>query len=177
MNEIPALVRVFSYLSLLTIGGGMAAFPALKNEVVNIHQWLTEAALIHLYSVGQMAPGPNMMMVASIGEKVAGPLGSLVVVLAFFVPTALITFGVGRLWNKLEGWPWRDSIKKGLGPVSVGLVLAGSITLARGALFNWYAAAIAVAVFVILMRTSRINPAFLMLGGALIGAVAFGGMA
>ena len=161
MNEIPALVRVFSYLSLLTIGGGMAAFPALKNEVVNIHQWLTEAALIHLYSVGQ----------------VAGPLGSLVVVLAFFVPTALITFGVGRLWNKLEGWPWRDSIKKGLGPVSVGLVLAGSITLARGALFNWYAAAIAVAVFVILMRTSRINPAFLMLGGALIGAVAFGGMA
>jgi chromate transporter len=176
MNEIPALVRVFSYLSLLTIGGGMAAFPALKNEVVAEHHWLTEAALIHLYSVGQMAPGPNMMMVASIGEKVAGPLGSLVVVLAFFLPTALITYAVGRLWVRLEHWPWRDSIKRGLGPVSVGLVLAGSITLARSALLNWAAVAIAVAVFLILMR-SKINPAYLMLGGAGIGFVAFRGMA
>lgn len=174
MNQIPALVRVFSYLSLLTIGGGMAAFPALKNEVVAEHHWLTDAALIHLYSVGQMAPGPNMMMVASIGEKVAGPLGSLVVVLAFFLPTAIITFAVGRLWVKLENWRWRDPIKHGLGPVSVGLVLAGSITLARGALLNWVAVAIAVAVFLILMR-SKINPAYLMLGGALIGLVAFKG--
>ena len=29
MNQIPALARVFAYLSLLTIGGGMAAFPEL----------------------------------------------------------------------------------------------------------------------------------------------------
>ena len=153
MNEIPALVRVFSYLSLLTIGGGMAAFPALKNEVVNIHQWLSETALIHLYSVGQMAPGPNMMMVASIGEKVAGPLGSLVVVLAFFLPTAPSPSRWAAV-DEARGLALADSIKKGLGPVSVGLVLAGSITLARGALFNWAAAAIAVAVFVILMRTT-----------------------
>ncbi len=172
MNEIPTLVRVFSYLSLLTIGGGMAAFPALKHEVVVQHQWLTEVALIHLYSVGQMAPGPNMMMVASIGEKVAGPLGSLVVVVAFFLPTALITFAVGRLWVKLERWRWRNAIQRGLGPVSVGLVLAGSITLARGALFNWYAAAIAVAVFLVLLRT-KLNPAFLIMGGAVIGVFAF----
>ena len=30
MNQIPALVRVFAYLSLLTVGGGMAAFPEMK---------------------------------------------------------------------------------------------------------------------------------------------------
>jgi len=30
MNEVPALIRVFAYLSLLTVGGGMAAFPELK---------------------------------------------------------------------------------------------------------------------------------------------------
>ena len=176
MNQLPMLVRVFSYLSLLTIGGGMAAFPALKNEVVDIHHWLSEAGLIHLYSVGQMAPGPNMMMVASIGERVAGPVGSLVVVLAFFLPTALLTFGVGRLWVKLERWRWRDAIQKGLAPVSVGLVLAGSITLARGALLNWVAVAIATAVFVTLLR-SRINPAYLILGGAAAGFFAFRGMA
>ncbi len=31
MNQIPALVRVFAYLSLLTVGGGMAAFPEMKD--------------------------------------------------------------------------------------------------------------------------------------------------
>ena len=174
MNELPALVRVFSYLSLLTIGGGMAAYPALQHEVVDVHHWLTEQGLVHLYSVGQMAPGPNMMVVASIGEHVAGPVGSLVVVLAFFLPTVLITFGAGRLWVKLERWRWRNATQQGLAPVSVGLVLAGAITLAKGALLNWVAVAVAVAVFLILMR-SKINPAYLMLGGALIGFVAFRG--
>jgi chromate transporter len=174
MSEIPALVRVFSYLSLLTIGGGMAAFPAMRHEVVGIHHWVTEAALIHLYSVGQMAPGPNMMMVSSIGERVAGPLGSLAVVIAFFAPTALITFAVGRLWVKLAHWPWRDAIQRGLGPVSVGLVLAGSLTLAKGALINAYAVVVAVAVFAILLRT-KVNPVVLILCGAVIGAVAFRG--
>lgn len=172
MNELPALVRVFSYLSLLTIGGGMAAYPALQHEVVDVHHWLTEQGLVHLYSVGQMAPGPNMMVVASIGEHVAGPVGSLVVVLAFFLPTVLITFGAGRLWVKLERWRWRNAIQQGLAPVSVGLVLAGAITLAKGALLDWIAAAIAVAVFVTLMR-SKINPAWLILGGAVIGIFAF----
>jgi chromate transporter len=172
VNELPALVRVFSYLSLLTIGGGMAAYPALQHEVVDVHHWLTEQGLVHLYSVGQMAPGPNMMVVASIGEHVAGPVGSLVVVLAFFLPTVLITFGAGRLWVKLERWRWRNAIQQGLAPVSVGLVLAGAITLAKGALLDWIAAAIAVAVFVTLMR-SKINPAWLILGGAVIGIFAF----
>ena len=108
---------------------------------------------MHLYSVGQMAPGPNMMMVASIGEQVAGPAGSLVVVLAFFLPTVLITFAVGRLWVKLERWRWRNAIQRGLAPVSVGLVLAGAITLAKGALLDWFAAVIAMVVFVILLRS------------------------
>lgn len=174
MSEIPALLRVFSYLSLLTIGGGMAAFPALKHEVVEVHKWLTEQGLIHLYSIGQMAPGPNMMVVASIGERVAGLVGSLVVVTAFFLPTIIITLGVGRLWVKLEHWPWRNAIQKGLAPVSVGLVLAGSITLAKGALLDWVAVATAVVVFLILVRT-RTNPAWLILGGAVVGFVAYRG--
>jgi len=175
VNELPTLARVFAYLSLLTIGGGMAAYPALEHEVVDVHHWLTTQGLVHLYSVGQMAPGPNMMVVASIGEHVAGPLGSLVVVLAFFLPTVLITFGVGRLWVKLERWRWRNAIQQGLAPVSVGLVLAGAITLAKGALLDWPAVVMALAVFLILLR-SKVNPAYLILGGAVIGFVAFKGV-
>ncbi|MBV8723619.1 MAG: chromate transporter, partial [Candidatus Eremiobacteraeota bacterium] len=101
MDQIPRLAGVFSYLSFLTIGGGMAAFPEMKNLVVNVHQWLTDEQLVHVYSVGQMSPGPNMMMVAEVGYLVAGFLGALVAALAFFLPTGFLTFAVGRIWNRL----------------------------------------------------------------------------
>jgi chromate transporter len=172
MSQLPALIGVFAYLSLLTMGGGMAAFPELKVLTVDVHRWLTFPQLIHLYSVGQMAPGPNMMMVASIGEWVAGVPGSVVVLLAFFLPTALLTFGVGRLWIRIETWPWRASIQLGLAPVSIGLILAGCLTIAKGAVTGWLAVVIMVAVFAVLLRI-RINPALLVLGGALISLFAF----
>jgi chromate transporter len=170
MNQTPALVRVFAYLSLLTIGGGMAAFPEMKILTVEVHKWLTFPQLIHLYSVGQMAPGPNMMMIVPIGEWAGGVLGAIVVVLAFFGPTAVLTFIVGRLWNKLEKWPWRRSIQQGLAPVSIGLLLAGCFTMAKGAIFGLETATIAVVVLLLLLNY-KINPALLILVGAVIGVL------
>ncbi|MGC2109824.1 MAG: chromate transporter [Candidatus Korobacteraceae bacterium] len=172
MNQIIALIRVFSYLSILTVGGGLAAFPEMKNLVVNVHQWLTFTQLIHLYSMGQIAPGPNMMMIVSIGEWAAGIPGAIVVLIAFFGPTALLAFWIGRLWVKLEKWPWRNSIHRGLTPVSIGLLLAGCLSLARGAVTEWVTLVIAGVVLVILLR-SKINPAWLVLGGAVAGGFAF----
>lgn len=173
MNEIPALIRVFAYLSLLTVGGGMAAFPELKILTVEVHHWLTFPQLVHFYSVGQMAPGPNMMMIVCIGAWAAGIPGVLVVLIAFFGPTALLAFVIGRLWTRLEKWPWRASIERGLAPVSIGLLLAGCLTMAKVAVTGLVTVIIAAAVFAVLLR-SRINPALLILGGAVIGLFAFG---
>jgi chromate transporter len=172
MNQIPVLARVFAYLSLLTVGGGMAAFPEMKTLTVDVHNWLTFPQLIHLYSVGQMAPGPNMMMIVPIGLWTGGVLGAIVVVLAFFGPTAVLTFIVGRLWNKLEKWPWRQSIQQGLAPVSIGLLLAGCFTMAKGAIFGLETATIAVVVLLLLLNY-KINPALLILAGAVIGVLSF----
>jgi chromate transporter len=172
MNQIPALVRVFAYLSILTVGGGMAAFPEMKILTVDVHKWLTFPQLIHLYSVGQMAPGPNMMMIVSIGQWTGGVLGALVVVIAFFGPTAILAFVVGRAWKKLENWPWRTSIEEGLAPVSIGLLLAGCFTMARGAIVGLETAAIAVGVLLILLQY-KINPAILVLGSAVVGLLTF----
>jgi len=172
MNQILPLIRVFAYLSLLTVGGGLAAFPEMKALTVGVHHWVTFPQLIHLYSMGQVAPGPNMMMIVSIGQWTAGLPGAIVVVLAFFGPTALLAFFVGRLWERLSKWPWRNSIERGLSPVSIGLLLAGCLSLARGAVTGWITALIGLVVLLILLR-SKVNPAWLVLGGAVAGAVAF----
>ena len=172
MNQIPALIRVFAYLSLLTVGGGMAVFPEMKVQTVEVHKWLTFPQLIHLYSVGQMAPGPNMMMIVSIGEWAGGMLGAGAVLIAFFGPTALLAFIVTRAWKKLEKWPWRASIQQELAPASIGLLLAGCFTMARGAISGVETGAIAVGVLLILLQY-KINPALLVLGGAVIGVLTF----
>jgi chromate transporter len=174
MSQLPALVGVFAYLSLLTVGGGLAAFPEMKALTVERFHWLTLQQLIHLYSLGQVAPGPNMMMVAAVGERVAGVAGALLVVIAFFGPTGYLTLWTGRLWLRLEGWRWRASIQRGLAPVSIGLLVAGAISLAKGAIFNWIGVIIAVVVFALLLGT-RVNPALLVLCGAGVGLFAFGG--
>ena len=172
MNQIPALIRVFAYLSLLTVGGGMAAFPEMKILTVDVHKWLTFPQLIHLYSVGQMAPGPNMMMIVSIGQWAGGILGAIAVLVAFFGPTAVLAFIVAKAWKKLEKWPWRTSIQQGLAPVSIGLLLAGCFSMAKGAITGTETAAIAVAVLLILMRY-KVNPALLVLASAGVGILTF----
>ena len=172
MNQTPALIRVFAYLSLLTVGGGMAAFPEMKILTVEVHKWLTFPQLIHLYSVGQMAPGPNMMMIVAIGQWAGGLLGALIVLIAFFGPTALLAFIVARGWKKLEKWPWRTSIQQGLAPVSIGLLLAGCFTMAKGAITGLETGAIAVGVLLILLQY-KINPAVLVVGGAVVGLISF----
>lgn len=172
MKQMISLIGVFSYLSLLTIGGGMAAYPEMKTVTVDIFHWLTADQLVRLYSLGQMAPGPNMMMIAGIGEWVAGPLGALVVTLAFFLPTGLLTLYVGRVWEHLAGWPWRASIQRALAAVSIGLLLAGVIAVGKAAITGWAGAAIAVAVFGVLMAT-HMNPLPLMALAGVAGAFLF----
>jgi chromate transporter len=173
MSDLVKLVAVFGYLSLLTMGGGMAAFPEMKRLTVEVQHWLTFPQLMHLYSVGQMGPGPNMMMVVAVGRWAGGFLGAVAVVIAFFGPTALLALTVGRLWKRLEAWPWRASIQKGLAPVSIGLLLAGCFTMARAAITGLETATITFAVLLILRRF-KINPALLILASAIVGVLSFG---
>ncbi|MBM3650968.1 MAG: chromate transporter [Alphaproteobacteria bacterium] len=167
MKQLGDIAGVFAYLSLLTVGGGMAAFPELKTLTVDVHHWLTFPTLLHFYSLGQLAPGPNMMMVASIGAVVAGVPGALVALVAFFLPTGLLTFAIGRLWMHLGTWRWRPAIQAGLGSVSVGLVLAGAIIMGRGVLNGVLYVAIAITVFLLLFK-SKINPAYPIVSSGLI---------
>jgi chromate transporter len=112
-----------------------------------------------------------MMMVASIGAVVAGLPGAAVALVAFFLPTGLLTFAVGRLWTHLATWRWRPAIQVGLGSVAVGLVLAGAVIMGRGALTDVLYVALAVVVFFLLLKT-RINPAYPIVASGVIGLVA-----
>jgi chromate transporter len=158
----------------------MAAFPELKTLTVDTYHWVTFPQMLHFYSLGQLAPGPNMMMVASIGaiaaqagvpNVLAGLTGAIVALVAFFLPTGILTLVIGRLWTHLATWRWRPAVQAGLGSVSVGLVLAGAIIMGRGALTSALYAALAIGVFLLLWKT-RINPAYPIVASGVIGLLA-----
>lgn len=171
MKQLGDIAGVFAYLSLLTVGGGMAAFPELKTLTVDTYHWVTFSEMLHFYSLGQLAPGPNMMMVVSIGAVVAGLPGAAVALIAFFLPTGILTWAIGRIWTHLATWRWRPAIQSGLGSVSVGLVLAGAIIMGRGAVTNALYAAVAIVVFFLLLKT-KINPAYPIVSSGLVGVLA-----
>jgi hypothetical protein len=110
----------------------------------------------------------DMIMVALIGYKVAGFGGVLAVLIAFFLPASVLTFGANRLWHRLSRWPWRESIRRGLAPVTVGLMFAGVISIGKTAIDAVGTLELAVIVTVILL-TTRLNPALLILGSAITG--------
>lgn len=172
MNENLSVLGVFSLLSVLAVGGGAAVLPETKMLVVETHHWLTDDQFRDIYGLGQVVPGPNMLMVMVIGYHVTGFLGALIAYLGFFVPAGVISLGASRLWDHFEGSPWRASLQRGMAPLVVGLMAAGAIAIARTAIDGAMTVAIAIAVFLGVFFVKRINPAILVLGGGVVGLIA-----
>lgn len=175
MGKLLSLTTVFATLSLLAVGGGTAVLPQMDHVLVHQHGWLTDQQFRDIYSLGQVAPGPNMLMVMLIGYKLSGALGAVLVGLAFFLPSSILTFITGRLWNRLGDSPWRSAVQHGLAPVAIGLLGAGTYAVARLALYHGFpdrhldpvAIGIALAVFGLLVWR-HINPVLLIGAGGTI---------
>ncbi|PNG27774.1 chromate transporter [Methylocella silvestris] len=163
---------VFALLSVLAVGGGSAVLPEMKTLVVETHHWLNDDQFRDIYGLGQMAPGPNMLMVIVIGYHVTGFLGAFLAFFGFFVPAGLISFIGSRLWDHFEGSPWRRALQDGMAPLVVGLMIAGVIAIARTAINDWATLALAVGVFLGVAFAKRVNPSLFILAGGLIGLAA-----
>lgn len=176
MSNLVRMINVFALLSLLAVGGGTAVLPQMKHEVVNEHHWMTDEQFADVYSLGQLAPGPNMNMVTVIGYHVSGMAGAILVLAAFYLPACTLVFVGARIWDYFEGSPWRDGVQRGMAPITVGLMLSGVYAIGRTATFNTdhsarhnlTTIAITLIVTVVLMRR-HVNPALLVLAGGVIG--------
>jgi chromate transporter len=165
--KLLTLLWVFTLLGLLAVGGGTAVLPEMRHMTVDHFHWLTDNQFRSIYSIGQVAPGPNMMMVMLIGYKLAGFFGAIVVGLGFFLPDCILTLFANRLWVHFAASPWRKAIQRGMAPVVIGLMLAGTMAIARLAVFNLIGAAIAIIVFGTLLWR-HVNPALVIMVGGIV---------
>jgi len=176
MNKLVSLINVFALLSVLAVGGGTAVLPQMKHEAVGLHHWVTADQFDDVYSLGQLAPGPNMNMVTVIGYKIAGVAGAILVLIAFYLPSCTLVFAVSKVWDHFEGSPWRDAVQHGMAPITVGLMLSGVYAIGHTATFNLdhsvrhNLTTVAISLLVTLTLLLRhINPALLILVGGAVG--------
>jgi chromate transporter len=161
MAKLLNLTWVFALLSILAVGGGTAVLPEMQHMTVHHFHWISDRQFRDIYSLGQVAPGPNMLMVMIIGYRLAGAAGALVVGLAFFVPDCFLTFFANRLWERFSDSPWRAAVQRGLAPVAIGLMLSGTYAIAKLSIFNTAGFAIAASTLAILLWR-RVNPVLLI---------------
>jgi len=169
------LFWVFALLGILAIGGGTAVLPEMQHMTVHEFHWVTDKQFRDIYSIGQVAPGPNMLMVMLIGYRLAGALGALVVGVAFFLPDCILTLFANRLWVHFAASPWRKAVQRGMAPIAIGLMMAGTYAIGRlavksyntGVELNWVALAIALTVFGLLLWR-HVNPALVIIVGGVV---------
>jgi len=158
----------FSLLSLVAIGGANAIVPEMHRQLVDVSRWMTDAEFANLFAVGQVAPGPNIMVLSLVGWRMAGFIGMIVATLATLVPTCLLAWVMGKFVERHGRKPWLDSVKRGLAPVAIGLILASGLVMARAADHDALNVVATVATIGVILAT-RINPLFAL---ALFGLAA-----
>ena len=159
------LARLFGSLSLFAFGGGLGVLPDMQ-RAGEAHHWVTARQFLDFFTISRIMPGPGSLVVALIGEKVAGLPGAIVALLAMFGPPAVVVYVVARAWSMGAGIGWRQTVARALGPVAVGLTLASGVALLLRTEHSLASFAITVAATAVLAAT-RLSPIIVIAGGGL----------
>jgi chromate transporter len=168
MTTYLQLILLFGSLALVSFGGGNTILPEMQRQAVDQYGWLTDRQFADCFAISQAAPGPSSLIVGLIGLKAAGVAGALVAALAMFVPPAVLTWLASRAWNRSKEAKWRVAVEHGLAPVTVGLIFASGLTIARASdhsAMAWVVTAIAT---FLLVRT-KVNPLLVMAAAGVLG--------
>ena len=174
MSSPPAPFALTAHLALLSsisFGGFPTVLPDVRDFTVATHGWVTDQEFANFFALAQSIPGPNMILMMSfVGWKVWGFPGALASALATFGPPCAMYFASYRLWDRFRDAPWQRIVRLGLVPVTMGLVIASGMVMARAADTGWQAAALTIAAAAIMLAT-RLNPMWLLLAGGALGGL------
>ena len=165
------LFLVFLKLGFVVFGSGYVLLAFLRDDLVTRLHWLTESQLLDAIVVGQFTPGPVFTTATFIGYVVAGWAGAMLATLAIFLPSFVFVALSQPLIPRIRGSRWTGAFLDGVNVAALGLMAAVTWQLARAAVVDGVTAALALAALVLLVRT-RVNSAWLVLGGGVVGLAA-----
>src|SRR5215204_6058405 len=162
------------FLSFLKIGSvlfgsGYVLLAFLRSEFVE-PGLLSNQQLVDAVAVGQVTPGPVFTTATFIGYVLGGVPGGLLATVGIFLPAFIFVAITSPFIPRLRNSPVLSGLLDGVNVVSLALMAGVTWQLGRSAIFDPVSALIAVVTLVLLFAT-KINPAWLVIGGGIVGLV------
>jgi chromate transporter len=169
--SLSTLFLTFLKIGAVLYGSGYVLLAFLRNDFVERLGWLTDQQLIDAVAVGQFTPGPVFTTATFVGYLVAGVPGAVLSTIGIFLPSFFFVALLHPLVPRLRRYPWTAALLDGVNVAAIGLMAGVAWQLGRDAIVDPLTALLALAAAVLLIRF-RVNSAWLVLGGGVIGIVA-----
>jgi len=164
-----SLFLVFLKVGAVLFGSGYVLLAFLRSDLVERLHWLTESQLLDAVAVGQVTPGPVFTTATFVGYVLGGGGGAAVATLGIFLPAFVFVAISGPLMPRIRASPSAGAVLDGVNVASLALMAAVALELGRTAIVDVPTAVLAAVGAVALIRY-RLNSAWLVLGGAIVGA-------
>lgn len=158
----------FFGVGAFTFGGGLSMLAFMQDQVVNQLHWLTDREFLDGLALGQLTPGPILMVAAFVGYKLAGVIGALVAALAIFMPSFLLMLSILPWMARIKEWRWMKAALKGIGPAVIGLLIVALGQMLPAAVTDVFTGVLMLAAVSGLMIW-RVGPLPPVLAGAAVG--------
>jgi chromate transporter len=162
------MIFAFAKIGAASFGGGWTIVGIIHASVVG-SGWLSQAEFADVVAIAQVTPGPVALNAATlVGFRLHGPLGAVVATASVVaVPLALsFVVAVASRAKPRDGGKLNEALKAG----TIGLLAMTLWGLLPRLYESWPAAIASAFAFVALTRT-KINPLWIIIGSASIGAV------
>ncbi len=168
--SLTTLFLFFLKVGAVLFGSGYVLLAFLRTDLVDKLHWLTQAQLLDAVAVGQVTPGPVFTTATFIGYLLGGFRGAVVATLGIFLPSFFFVSISGPLIPHLRRSPLAGAFLDGVNVGAWALMAAVTLFLARAAVVDVVTMMLAIASAFVLIRY-RVNSAWLVIGGGLIGLV------
>ncbi|MGA2080629.1 MAG: chromate efflux transporter [Holophaga sp.] len=172
-----ALFLFFLKLGAVLFGSGYVLLAFLQADLVDRWHWLSQAQLLDAVAAGQVTPGPLFTTATFIGYLLGRVPGAALATAGIFLPSFLFVGVLGHIVPRLRRHPGTAAFLDGANAAALALMTAVTWTLGRAALVDPWTVLLGLGAAALLLR-SRLNPAWLVLGGGAAGlALAAAGLA
>jgi chromate transporter len=158
------LSAFFFKVGACTFGGGLAVLAFLQQHVVGLG-WLTSQEYIDGLAIGQLTPGPIIMVAAYVGYKLHGIIGALAAGFAIFLPSFVISVAVFGVLQRFRRLSWVKAALRGLAAAIIGVISIALLPMAVHAVPDLFTGILLLTATALLLYSST-GSVTLMLGGA-----------
>ena len=130
------LFFTFMKIGFVGFGGGMAILPLIYQGVSKFI-YISQEDFADLFGISQATPGPIAINAATfVGYKAGGVAGSLTATLGVVIPSFLLVVLTASLLKRHREHPLVEGAFAGIRPITVGMIAAGVVYIASGAIFK-----------------------------------------